>query len=258
MSADARAAPELPPVLPQHYRVLCGLALGVIFLILLQQGLVPFAIVAALLGSVALVLRIHMSPLLVLIAVVGGQLYLQHDLPAWRPRNLLQIEDVMLCAAMLAYVAGHYRLLSLWTHILPPDPRQRRHQGAVQHRPAALMSRGELAWFVVQLPLFALLAQGAWMVLSPRRQLLGLSEKWMQLLQLAWGLALVLFVASQLFRFWRLLYMDRVTAKMLLQDALWHETRREQRRIGRWLAWSRLRRESEIRSTKSETNPKYQ
>ena len=31
-------------------------------------------------------------------------------------------------------------------------------------------------------------------------------------------------------------------AKLFLQDTLWQETRREQRRIQRWLVWSRLRR----------------
>lgn len=62
-----------------------------------------------------------------------------------------------------------------------------------------------------------------------------------QLLQMAWGLALALFLAGQLFRFWRFLQMECMTARVFLQDVLWHETRGEQRRIGRWLAWFRLR-----------------
>jgi hypothetical protein len=266
MSANAPAAEPLPPVLPQHYRVVCGLAVAVIFLVLMEQGALPFACAAALLGAVGLGLRVPMSPLLILVTVVGAQLYLQYDALAW-PRSALQTGDVLLCAATLAYVAGHYRLLSLWAHILPPDPRQRyrKDAGAVvplerlgkvvqAHRPAALMSRGELAWFVVQLPLFAILAQGAWMLISPRRQLHDLPAKWVQLLQLAWGLALVLFVAAQFFRIWRLLQMDRATAKILLQDTLWHETRGEQRRIGRWLAWSRLRGKSAITEAREDEN----
>jgi hypothetical protein len=244
MSAD-RPAAEPPPVSLQHYRVLCGLALGVIFVILLQQGLAPFAAAAVLLGGAAVVLRVPLSPLLVLITVVGGQLYLQYqfDAPGRRARDPLQVEDVALCSATLAYVVGHYRLLSLCAYIVPPDPRHHQKGGAIVplQRPAALLSRGELAWFVVQLPLFAILGQGMWMLLRPRRHLHGLRPEWVQLLQLAWGLALVLFVVGQFFRLRRLWQMDRTTAQMLLQDALWHETRGEQRRISRWLAWSRHR-----------------
>src|SRR5262249_56308012 len=114
---------------------------------------------------------------------------------------------------------------------------------APQPRPAVLLSRGEIAWFVLQLPLFAVLAQGAWVLLGARRQLLELSPRTVQFLMLAWTLTLVLFVAGHFFRYWRLLPMDGMTARMLLQDVLWHETRGEQRRIGRWLAWWKLRRD---------------
>jgi hypothetical protein len=255
MSAGQQSTVESPAPGPQHYQVLCGIALAAVFLILMQQQ-VPLAGVAALLlGAAGILLRARISPILVLLAVVGGQLYRQYLFSVWRQHGALDVEDVVLCAATLAYVAGHYRLLAIWRHILPPDPRQRYHKQAravvpvgrigkiaPQHRPVALVSRSELALFVLQLPLFALLAQGAWMVIGARRELHELSPRWMQLLQLTWGVALAAFVIGQFFRIWRLLSMDRLTAQMLLQDALWHETRGEQRRIGRWLAWFNLRR----------------
>jgi hypothetical protein len=269
MTNDPRlVSEELPPVVPQHYQLLCGLALGVIFLLLLQQGLLLFGLALLILGGATIVLRVPLTPLSAVLLVVGSQLYLHYVFPAWRFGRVLQLEDVALCAATLTLVAGHYRLLSLWSRILPNDPRQRYHKAApvivplrrlgkvvAQHRPAAHLSRGEIAWFVVQLPLFALAAQGVWAVLIEPRNVLGLSLRWSQLLQLTWGLALILFVAAQFFRYARLLQMDGVTARLLLQDVLWHETRGEQRRIGRWLAWARLRGKSETRSTKSETNP---
>ncbi|HTD79690.1 MAG TPA: hypothetical protein VK898_18790 [Chloroflexota bacterium] len=255
MSGDEPSAVELPAVQPQHYQVLCGMALATIFLVLLQQTLVLFGLVALLMGAAAILLRARLSPILILLPVVGGQLLRQYLYPEWRLHTALDVEDVLLCAATLAYLAGHYRLLALWSNILPPDPRQRYHKGAhavvpiarlgkvaPQHRPASHVSRGELAWFVLQLPLFALLAQGVWIVIGARRELHDLSPRWMQFLQLAWGLALGAFVAAQFFRIWRLLSIDRMTAQMLLQDELWNETRGEQRRIGRWLAWFNLRR----------------
>jgi hypothetical protein len=274
MSDDRPAASgvaDAPPVLPQHYQILCGLALGVLFLVQVQQGLLLTNLAMLLMGVLAIVLRIRLSPLLVLLPLVGGQFYLQVVFRVWHTQAVLQPEDVLLCAAALGYVAGHYRLLALWGSILPADPRQRYHaqapvvvplgrlgKVAPQHRPAALLSRGEIAWFVLQLPLFALLAQGAWVLLGIRREVLDLTPRWMQFVSLAWALALGLFVAGQFFRYWRLLQMDRVTATMLLQDVLWHETRGEQRRIARWLAWERLRRKSETRNPKSETNPKHE
>jgi hypothetical protein len=245
---------------PQHYQLLCGVALAVLFFIQLEQGLLVAGLLAVVVGAPAILLRVRVSPLLVLVPLIGGQVYLQYDFPAFRPHAALQVADVVFCAAALAYLGGAYRLLSLWRSILPLDPRQRYHRGAgvvvplgrlgriaPHHRPAGLLSRTEIAWFVLQLPLFALLAQGAWILLGVRRELLGLSPRWLQLIQLVWGLGLALFLAGSLFRIGRLWHMDSETARMLLQDVLWHETRREQRRVGRWLAWSRLRGKSEVR-----------
>jgi len=50
-----------------------------------------------------------------------------------------------------------------------------------------------------------------------------------------------MFLASHGFRYWRRVQMDRVSALLMLQDILWNETRGEQRRINRWLAWRKLR-----------------
>ena len=253
-TSDGRAAAEeLPPVQPQLYQALCGIALGVLFFIQVEQGLLLVGLAVLLLGGTAILLRVRMSPLLILLPLVGGQIAWQFMYPVFRSTAALQVGDVAFCATALAYIAGHYRLLALWSHILPADPRQRyrKDAGAIvplgrvgrivsQHRPAATLSRAEIAWFVLQLPLFALIAQGVWMVLAPNRQPLGLDARWVRIIEFAWGLAVVLFVAGQLLSVIRLLQMDRATARMLLQDVVWHETRREQRRIGRWLAWWRL------------------
>jgi hypothetical protein len=256
MSTAPSANREPLTVQPYHYQVLCCAGLGLIFFLMMQQGSLVFGMAVLLLGSSAVLLRVRVSPALVIVPLVGGPLYDQYLFAFRRPHRALEVEDVLLCAAALAYVAGHYRLLAIWSHILPPDPRQRYHAQAhsdapgqrvgkvvPQTRPAALLSRGELAWFVLQLPLFALAAQGAWMAVG-RRELHGLPVRWVQilpLLQMAWGLVFVMFLAGQFFRFWRILQMDRVTARLFLQEMLWHETRGEQRRIGRWLAWWHLR-----------------
>jgi len=255
MSEATLPREDAAPVRPHHYQILCGTALGALFLIQLQQGLFLLAALGMLIGAAAILLRVRISPILVLIPLILGQIWLVYPVPGLRAQTALQVEDVVLCAAALGYVAGHYRLLSLWRNILPTDPRQRYHKRAaaivplnrlgrvaVQHRPASLLSRTEIAWLVLELPVFALLAQGAWIVLGIQRDVFGLPARWVQLGQIIWGLTFGVLIAGQIIRSIRLLRMDRLTARMLLQDALWHETRREQRRIGRWLAWGWLRR----------------
>jgi hypothetical protein len=258
MSTDDPATATLPPVQPQQYQVLCAVALGTISVILVQQGLVFIVALVLFLGTAAILRRVRISPLVILVVVVGGQLYQHYQTHGDRVHVALEIQDVTLCAAVLAYVGGHYRLLSLWRAILPLDPRQRYHRGAhtivplgrigkiaPQHRPAGLLSRAELAWFVLQLPVFTLLAQGVWIALSVRRDVQQLPIRWLQFLQVAWGIAVVVFLAAQLFRFWRLVQIDPLTARVLLQEELWHETRGEQRRVGRWLAWWKRRRKED-------------
>ena len=61
-----------------------------------------------------------------------------------------------------------------------------------------------------------------------------------RLLSLAWLLMVGLLVAGTVLAHWRRRQMDRAAAQLLLQDTLWRETRRGQRRIFRWLAWRKL------------------
>lgn len=252
-----------PPITPQHYQVLCGLCLGVAFLVQYQQGVWVAGLLTLLIGVLGIVLKIRLSPLLVLLPVAGGQIFPRFDLTIravdldWLAERypLLQVPDVVLCGAVLGYLAGHYRLHALWYSILPRDPRRRFQREtplvvpaeqvgkvAPQRRSADSLTPAEFTRFVLQLPLFALLAQGALYLLTPRWSLVELSPRWMQLLVLVWALVVGLFIAGQFFRYWRRRNMSRATAVLLLQDVLWHETRGEQRRVSRWLAWWKLRR----------------
>lgn len=240
-----------PGVGPRHYQALCGVALGVMILVLWQQDLALISLVMAGIGAVALGLRLAINPLFMLLPLALGQVY------AWIQRNrmmpgrarppvLLDVEDVVLCIAALIYLAGHYRLHSLWFSAVPADPRLRKaakppDRPAPQARPAGTVTLRELVWFVLTPPAFALLAQGLWFLLPVRWRLPGLPPEWTRLLVIVWVLVVGLFVASQFFRYARRLHMDRRTARLLLQDVVWNETRGEQRRINRWLAWRKVR-----------------
>src|SRR5262245_7872098 len=84
----------LPPVQPWHYQMLCGLALAVILLIQVQQGLVYWGILAFALGAGAILARMPSTPLWVLLVVTSGQLYSAYYWRAAQSARALQVEDV--------------------------------------------------------------------------------------------------------------------------------------------------------------------
>jgi hypothetical protein len=104
------------------------------------------------------------------------------------------------------------------------------------------MPRVEVGLLVMSLPLAPLLAQVFWAGLAPPREMLGLPARLWRFLLVGWSLGLGVFVTAAVLRQWRRRLMTPDEAALLLQDTLWHETRREQRRLNRWLAWARLRR----------------
>lgn len=257
MSSEPVAGP--PPITPEHYRILCGIALGVILLLNVQQGSIVAGLLAVLVGALGVLLRLRVSPLLTLLPIAGGQLYVRYlrGFVGSDPPGATAFEplDLVLCMAVLGYVAGHYRLYAIWFHILPADRRRRYRREsrlvvpadrvgklAPSRRSPRLLTSAELAWFVLQLPLLALLAQGVWWLLSFRWNLVELPPPLTRVLVVVWLSALGAFVVGQSLRTGRHRQMDATTARTMLQDVLWDETRGEQRRIGRWLAWLKLRR----------------
>ena len=155
------------------------------------------------------------------------------NLHAFRP---LDIADLLLCMATLTYLIAQYRLHGLWFGVLPADARRSAAEAA---RSEESMSPAELLGLIVPIPAAAFLAQIACLLLRQHWTLIELPPRWRQLLAIAWSLLLVMFLAAHAFRYWRRLQMDRATALLMLQDVLWNETRGEQRRINRWIAWQR-------------------
>ena len=250
MSMDPSTAPQNAmgsvAITPRHYQALCGLALAAIFLVQIQQSALTMrasllvALLVLFIGTVGILYRVRLSPMFVLIALGVPMLIEQYSMnrlfkPDFRALRL-DIADVFLCAATLTYLIGQYRLHGLWFGVLPPDKRL-----PPQARSEESLSAAELAALIGPIPAFALLAEGAVFLMKRQGTVLDLGLEWNQFLVAAWTILLVLFLAAHAFRHWRRLQMDRVSAELLLQDTLWHETRGEQRRINRWLAWQKLR-----------------
>ena len=251
-------APATPAaaISPRHYQALCGLALAAIFLIQLQQATMAtqLSLIVNLLivfvGAVGVLYRARISPVTVMIALaapmVHRQYYANQDFNVHFPTSApLEVADLVLSMAVLTYFIGHYRLHGLWFGVLPADARMQPAEAGTKPGPPRLRSEesltvAELMTLIFTVPMFALVAELACMWVRRQGTPIDLPPRWQQFVAVAWTLLLTMFLVAHAFRYWRRLQLDRVGALILLQDLLWNETRGEQRRIQRWLAWKRL------------------
>jgi hypothetical protein len=222
----------------RHYRFLAMLGLGILFVLLWQleaanpilaqvQFFLSLALPAG--GAIALFARRPIGPLLVLMPL-SACLFLSRE--ADGGDHGLEPLDLALCMTALAYSASHYRLLAL-----------RCPAGAAPARSQRPVEPGELIGLLVQLPLCTAAAEGVWYFVARQQVLESEYRRWMQFLTLTWLTAFGLFAARLAFRYWRSRSMDATVAQLVLQDVLWQETRGEQRRLNRWLAWRKVTRD---------------
>lgn len=257
-SPDVLAEEQQDPVVPT-YTALCLVAVGVMFLVLLQRGFGSWSLLPPLLGCLGLILRWRVAPLLLLLAL-AGLLFVEGPLRHGVRVGVLSgthfpIADFVLCGAVLAYVGACYRLQSLELYIFPPDPRRRERtsrKASEVPRPASrpfhrrrstqVASPWEIGRLLLALPLWATLAQlGWWSLLQLPWEAFDLPRWVVHGLVVTWILAVALFVSAGVLNYLSLRRMRPLEAQLFLQDTLWYETRREQRRLNRWTAWARLR-----------------
>jgi hypothetical protein len=256
-SRTPREAPAEVQVGVVHYQILCAAGLVLVFLAQLDQGMLLGNLLVVVIGLLGIVSGMSLAPLLtfivLLIAQTGNHLLLYRTFEIEQQRPLFHLADVLLTIGMLAYVAGHYRLQGLWKQLLPVDVRERRrveagagaagrYEQALLPRGARLLTPAEIVRFLIVLPAAALAGQLAWLVLGRGWLPEVYPERLMRLIGLGWGLVIGGLVAGAVLGMWRRRQMGPEAARMLLQDTLWQETRREQRRIFRWLTWRKARR----------------
>ena len=238
------------------YEIAAYIALLAVFMAQLMRGNAIGGLIVLGGGLLSIWGRLARGPILFLVLVAGSLLLLQgHGLqvrntfrPAW-----LDVEDMLMCVSVLAFVAIHCRLQGIWHHHLAQDPRRRlpkadrrnRSRGHVEpeRRTPAHVSPQEVSLLILSLPLWALLAQFLAARLTSRGEEVLRIEPWlMRILLVVWALGLGIFVVFNLLDQWKRRAMSPAAAWICLQDTVWQETRGEQRRIQRWLAWKRLQR----------------
>jgi hypothetical protein len=159
------------------------------------------------------------------------------------------IVDVLLVVSLLVYVAAHFRLLGLTRWIFPADPRRSRlapqrargPRAPAERRSSDLVTGHEIVVLVASAPLWLGLAWLCWRWLERKETVLDIDDYAWQAMILAWLLGVLFFVASGLVRYVAQGHVRPEEAALFLQDTLWRETSREQRRINRWLVWARRR-----------------
>jgi hypothetical protein len=161
------------------------------------------------------------------------------------------ILDGLLAACVLAYLVGHYRLQALVYYIVPPEGRTPAALGKTsQPAPHAMNPRRGLGpigtW---ELPLLTLTAVVCALAGDFVRSFLfrlrpaggaEMSEIGWRTLMFIWLSALILLSAWATFGYIGRMCATHAESILYLQDQLWLETRRDQGRISRWLAWVRL------------------
>ncbi|HTU92661.1 MAG TPA: hypothetical protein VMF69_21450 [Gemmataceae bacterium] len=237
----------------RHYMLFCLSALFLLVVCLADRGMEWWCLVPALIGCLTLLTNWSHGPPLVLLSLAGllGMAGPRsHGTNAgWSQFQTPTLMDLVLCIAVLAYVLGHYRILSLMRNIFPPDPRGP-HSDASQRRSPDLVTGRETALLGLALPLWTGLALMVWATgkldlttpfgirydpwwLAPLDFLRELGLVWAVLAVIA-----AVGIAAN--------YLRRTTATpeeslLYLQDQCWRLTRREQGILNRWLTWARLR-----------------
>jgi hypothetical protein len=221
----SQAVPQAPPAHP--YLLVSLAALAVILLVLLDKGMRRWSFLPVLVGLLGVTLRWRITPLLLIMELAGQLLITEPRSRSMLPSALTRgfsLADWLLCGAVLAFCIAQYRMPAT-------------KQGSP--RPVSSL---EISGLVLSLPIWAFLAQVCWRLVPADIRASGLTPNAWHGLILIWLLGVgVLIVAGALSYASRRRLSVR-EARLLLQDAYWQETSREQRRLNSWLAWVRLRR----------------
>jgi hypothetical protein len=237
MSKIKHPADDLSPLANAY--LLAGLVALISFGLILVNTAGRLAMIPTLIGAAGLAFRWRTGPLLFLASVAIGQLFLSwNHIPGWYTSPSSMLPGLGLCVSALVYVVAQYRLLGLTAGVFPPDPRPgdppppRNNPAGTKELVATFVTVAAATGGAILLWTASGKVRVPWQT-EPLHWRIGL---------LAWvllgGLAIAAAVIGHLG--WRRL--SQAEACMYLQDGLWHETRREQRRINRWRAWALRRR----------------
>ncbi len=204
------------------------------------------------LGPFQLIERLFIRPIGSLLGVLEFlPLYGNAGRRLHEPRPL---PDILLAVAVVGYCSAYYRMLSVVLNVLPPE--KARPRGALTRRAPGLVRGSEAVQIAALAVICAVLGQLFWVWLQKRSihvdlarlRPLGADSLWSPISDGVWRVWVAVWVAVPVLVMLagvlghlatRRLSPDE--AALFLQDQLWRQTRREQARLNRWLAWAEKR-----------------
>jgi hypothetical protein len=223
-----------------HYVLFCLGGMTAVLLAMLPYrfgswAVLPFAV--GLLGAFT-----RLGPILFAVAVALALNFPPH-LP-FAQRALIRIPELIAAGGVLAYVIGHYRLQVIQLHAFAEGKKEPGSDQPPPRRNPRWVTSAELGQALLALPTAAILGQIAWFLLTGMHARLRWGLVW-PFIVTVWILAVVIAVMGGAFAWWRRQQMSVEEATLFLQDQWWQDTRRDQRRVARWLAWAAARRKPE-------------
>ncbi len=269
---DAAKEPE-QGALERMYAIACLVALLVVVILLMFEGMGVWSVLPMLVGGVAFLLRWRSGPPLVLFTflwMAPTQVHAGYEpepyltaLAGWSSPGLgarawhgqpISVEDVFLCAALLTYTAACYRSLALAHSAFPSDlrrlrwlsPRDRKRPPAklpepLVQRPADPVSAMEVPVLFGALAAAVVAGLLLWYLSGFLPAELDLSPTVWHNALFFWLFVFVVALGLAFFRYQARGQAPAAENLLYLQDQLWQQTRHEQGALNRWLVWARLR-----------------
>lgn len=243
-------------------------ALVMIFMVLLQQGSDIGGLGFLMVGTVGLIFRWPTVPpflLLWLLWFLAFPFGLPpiYENPYELGNGTLRIADVLLAFSLVVYISVHYRLYGLTMQAVALEERALRgKKPKPTKRPASLIRSGEVARLIYLSVGVVLAGQFLWLLATSleidvnadfpikwaKQRLTGqkrLPEElylWHTRLLILLGIGFLgTLLARLVFGYWKLRILSAAEGGMMIQDAGWDETRREQTRVEKWRIWSKDR-----------------
>jgi hypothetical protein len=242
-------------------------ALGMMFLILLEQASDYGGLMIVVIGSCGLLLRWSAAPIFVLLILTWflifplGVPWEYYRNPSEIVEGRFRITDLMLVLSLLVYLACQFRILGIVSQAIPFDGPIRRKDETPARRPPALISPAEFGIMLGGCVAFAFAGQLLWWLVNSVEVVP--TEDWpLQMIESRSGadylrggmqtgmarfvvlVGLLFFgtlIARIVFGYWRLRMMRPAEGAMVLLDGGWSETHRERQRQEAWRIWGRKR-----------------
>jgi hypothetical protein len=244
--------PSVKPTLPKAtlatYRVLAMGALAIVFLSNPERAIAMAVLVAV--GFAALFLPRFLGAGAFLLTLAAIEIISALRWPGFRStRGTFELPELMLAAGTLLYVGSLFRVHTLVLSATTFDARlaeKSTRPRPPQVRPESALTTQEVVVWLISIPVFVLTAEFVRRGLY-RPSLLDELVRWQvgHVILAVWTLTVGVLLFSAVFGYWRRSSMSPELARMILEDETWREARRDQGRMGRWLAWRKRIRAAE-------------